>query len=277
MKKSILVLAFAFATLFSTAQEFPAPSPKAREYQMVGLTEMEVEYSRPGVKGRTIFGELVAFDKLWRTGANRASKITFSNEVDFNGTKVAAGTYAIFTMPMKGKIKVMLNSNADQGGTGNYDESLNVATTEVPFVKGPQNVERMRFSFENVQEDKVDLVFEWSDMMFSVPVSVDTDAHVVASMDAKMKEIDGLYGFYEDAASYYLANDRDKVKALEMAKKSTDIKEVFWNMHTLAKAYKANGDMKMAKETAMKSLEMSKEAEYEPYIKMNEKMIAEMK
>jgi len=277
MKKTILVLAFAIATLFSSAQYFPAPSPLAREYQMVGLTEMEVEYSRPGVKDRVIFGDLIAFDKLWRTGANSASKITFSNEVDFNGTKVAAGTYAIFTIPMKEKIMVMLNSNADQGGTGNYDESLNVATTEVPFVKGPQKVERMRFSFENIEDSKVDLVFEWSDMMFSIPISVDTDALVVASMDSKMEEINGLFGFYEDAASYYLVNDRDKVKALEMAKKSADIKEVFWNMHTLAKAYKANGDMKMAKQTAMKSLEMSKEAEYEPYIKMNEKMIAEMK
>ncbi|MFT5972280.1 MAG: hypothetical protein ACJAXD_000575 [Cryomorphaceae bacterium] len=277
MKKSVLVLAFAIATLFSAAQDFPAPSPLAREFQMVGLTEMEVEYSRPGVKDRVIFGDLIAFDKLWRTGANSASKITFSNDVSFNGTAVEAGTYAIFTIPMKDKIKVMLNSNADQGGTGKYDESLNVATTEVPFVKSAQKVERMSFSFENVEDSKVDLVFAWSNMMFSVPVTVDTDALVVASMDAKMKEIDGLFGFYEDAASYYLANDRDKVKALEMAKKSAEIKEVFWNMHTLAKAYKANGDMKMAKQTAMKSLEMSKEAEYEPYIKMNEKMIAEMK
>jgi hypothetical protein len=277
MKKTLLVLAFAIATLFTSAQYFPSPSPLAREYQMVGLTEMEVEYSRPGVKDRVIFGELVPFEKLWRTGANKATKITFSNDVSFNGTAVEAGTYAIFTIPMKDKIMVMLNSNADQGGTGNYDESLNVATTEVPFKKGSQMVERMRFSFENVEDSKVDLVFEWSNMMFSVPISVDTDGLVVASMDAKMKEIEGLYGFYEDAASYYLANDRDKVKALEMAKKSTEIKEVFWNMHTLAKAYKANGDMKMAKKTAEKSLEMSKEADYEPYIKMNEKMIAEMK
>jgi len=276
MKKTVLVLAFAIATLFSSAQYFPAPSPLAREYQMVGLTEMEVEYSRPGVKDREIFGDLVPFDKLWRTGANSASKITFSNEVDFNGTQVAAGTYAIFTIPMKDKIMVMLNSNADQGGTGNYDESLNVVTTEVPFKKSSEPVERMRFSFENVEDDKVDLVFNWSNMMFAVPISVNTADHVVESMEGKMKEIDGLYGFYEDAASYYLANGSSD-KALEFAKKSTDIKEVFWNMHTLAKAYKANGDMKMAKQTAMKSLEMSKAAEYEPYIKMNEKMIAEMK
>ena len=277
MKKTALVLAFAIATLFSSAQYFPAPSPMAREYQMVGLTEMEVEYSRPGVKDREIFGELVPFNKLWRTGANSASKITFSNEVDFNGTQVEAGTYAIFTIPMEDKIMVMLNSQYDQGGTGQYDESLNVVTTEVPFKESSEKVERMRFSFENVQDDKVDLVFSWSDMMFSVPISVNTADHVKESMDGKMKEIDGLYGFYEDAASYYLTNDRDVKQALEFAKMSTEIKEVFWNMHTLAKAYKANGDMDMAKQTAMKSLEMSKKAEYEPYIKMNEKLIAEMK
>jgi len=276
MKKTVLSLAFAIATLIAGAQYFPAPSPLAREYQMVGLTEMEVEYSRPGVKGRQIFGDLVPFDKLWRTGANRASKITFSNEVSFNGTKVEAGTYSIFTIPMKDKVMVMLNSNYDQGGTGSYDESLNVAKTEVPFKKSSEKVERMRFSFENVQDDKVDLVFNWSNMMFSVPISVNTANHVVESMEGKMKEIEGLYGFYEDAASYYLANDNPE-KALEFAKKSTDIKEVFWNMHTLAKAYKANGEMKMAKQTAEKSLEMSKEADYQPYIKMNEKLLAEMK
>ena len=276
MKKSILLVAFALATLVSSAQEFPAPSPKGKSYQMVGLTEMEVEYSRPGVKGRTIFGDLVPFDKLWRTGANRATKITFSNDVMFAGTTVEAGTYAVFTLPMKDKIIVMLNSIADLGCTGNYDESLNVATAEVPFVKSPKAVERMSFSFENIEDAKADFVFMWSDMMFSVPITLDTDAHVMEAMEGKMKEINSVYGFYEDAASYYLKNDRDKVKALEMAKKSVEVKEVFWNMHTLAKAYHANGDKKMAKETAMKSLEMSKEAEYEPYVKMNEKLISEL-
>ncbi|MCH2213852.1 MAG: DUF2911 domain-containing protein [Flavobacteriales bacterium] len=276
MKKSVLLVAFALATVASSAQEFPAPSPKAKNYQMVGLTEMEVEYSRPGVKGRDIFGDLVPLDKLWRTGANRATKVSFSNDVMFAGTSVEAGTYAVFTIPMKDKIKVMLNSNANQGGTGNYDESLNVAAVEVPFMKSPIVVERMSFSFENIEDSKADFVFMWSDMMFSVPITVDTDAQVIVAMEDKMKEINGVYGFYEDAASYYLKNDRDTVKALEMAKKSVEVKEVFWNMHTLAKAYHANGDNKKAKETAMKSLEMSKEAEYEPYIKMNEKLISEL-
>jgi len=276
MKNTVLLVAFALATFISSAQEFPAPSPKAKTFQMVGLTEMEVEYSRPGAKGRTIFGDLVPFDKLWRTGANLATKITFSNDVKFNGSAVEAGTYAVFSIPMKDKIKVMLNSNVNQGGTGSYDESLNVASVEVPFVKSPMPVERMSFSFENIEDTKADLTFMWSDMMFSIPINVDTDAHVMAAMEDRIKEINSVYGFYEDAASYYLKGDKDKVKALEMAKKSVMVKEVFWNMHTLAKAYQANGDNKMAKETAMKSLEMSKEAEYEPYVKMNEKLISEL-
>jgi hypothetical protein len=277
MKKSILLVAFLAATLISSAQYFPAPSPLAKSYQMVGLTEMEVEYSRPGVKGRKIFGDLVPYDKLWRTGANSASKITFSNDVVFGGTPVEAGTYAIFTIPSKETITVMLNSNANQGGTGNYDGDLNVAKAVVPFEKSDMKKERMSFSFENVDEAKVELVFMWSNMMFSVPISVDTDTHVKEAMSGKMDEINGVYGFYEDAASYYLKNNRDPKMALEYAKKSAEIKEVFWNMHTLAKAYKANGDMQMAKQIAEKSLQMSQEAEYEPYIKMNEKLLSEMK
>ena len=277
MKKVILSAAFIFAVLFSNAQYFPQPSPLAREYQMVGLTEMEIEYSRPGVKDREIFGGLVPYDKLWRTGANMATKITFSNEVSFNGEQVDAGTYAVFTIPKEESIMVMLNSNANQGGTGNYDESMNVVSTEVPFGDGVQEVERMRFSFENVEDDKVDLVFEWSDRMFSIPIEVNTADHVMASMEEKFKEIDGVYGFYEDAASYYLANDQDPAQALEWAKKSVEIKELFWNTHTLARAYKANGNMKEAKKTAERSLELSKEAEYQPYVERNEKLLAEMK
>lgn len=277
MKKVILSAAFIFAVLFSSAQYFPQPSPLAREYQMVGLTEMEIEYSRPGVKDREIFGSLVPYDKLWRTGANMATKITFSNEVSFNGQIVDAGTYAVFTIPKKESIMVMLNSNANQGGTGGYDESMNVVSTEVPFKDGVQNVERMRFSFENVEDDQVDLVFEWSDRMFSLPIEVNTADHVMASMDEKFKEIDGVYGFYEEAASYYLENDQDPAQALEWAKKSVEIKELFWNTHTLALAYKANGNMKEAKQTAERSLELSKEADYQPYVERNEKLLAEMK
>ncbi len=277
MKRILFSVSLVFLALAINAQDFPQPSPKAKSYQVVGLTEMEIEYSRPGVKDRVIFGELVAYDKLWRTGANRATKITFGDDVKFGGQDVAAGTYAVFTTPMKDKIKVMLNSNADQGGTSRYDAGLDVATVEVPFGMSKMPVERMRFSFENVTDNSTDLVFAWSDRTFSVPVTVDTDKLAEMNMEEKMDEIDGLFGFYEDAASYYLANDRNVEKALQMAQKSVEMKETFWNVHTLAKAYKANGDAKMALKTAEKSLEMSKEADYQPYVKMNEKLIAELK
>jgi len=277
MKKVVLIVAFIASTMITSAQYFPQPSPLAREFQTVGLTEMEIEYSRPGVKDREIFGELVPYDKLWRTGANRATKITFSNDVMFNGESVEAGSYAVFTIPKENEVMIMLNSNTNQGGTGQYDENLNVATTTVPFKKSSQKIERMRFSFENMEDDMVDLVFEWDNRMFSVPISVDTEAHAQANLDEKMAEINGLYGFYEDAASYYLANDKDPQQALEWAQKSVEIKEVFWNTHTLAKAYMAVGDKKKAKEVAERSLALSKEAEYQPYVERNEKLLAEMK
>lgn len=277
MKNAILLVAFISATLVTNAQNFPQPSPLARTYQVVGLTEMEVEYSRPGVKDREIFGALVPFDKLWRTGANMATKISFSNDVSFNGQAVKAGSYAIFTMPKEKEVMVMLNSNTDQGGTGQYDENLNVATTTVPFKKGVQNVERMRFTFENVKDDMVDLVFEWDDRMFVIPISVDTDAHAQAQLEEKMTEIQNLYRFYEDAASYYLDSGKDPRMALEWAQKSVDMKELFWNTYTLARAYVAVGDKKNAKEVAERSLQLSKEAEYQPYVERNEKLLSELK
>jgi hypothetical protein len=277
MKNAILSVVFTAATLVSSAQYFPQPSPLAREYQMVGLTEMEIEYSRPGVKGREIFGGLVPYDKLWRTGANMATKITFSEDVAFNGESVKAGSYAIFTIPKENEMMVMLNSNTEQGGTGQYDEKLNVVSTVVPFKKTDSEVERMRFSFENVEDDMVDLVFEWSDRMFTIPISVDTEAHAQANLDEKMAEIEGLYRFYEDAAAYYVDNGKDPEQAVEWAEKSVEIKELFWNTHTLARAYAAAGDKKKAKEVAERSLELSKEAEYQPYVERNEKLLAELK
>jgi hypothetical protein len=277
MNKYVFSAIIAFAATTVSAQNFPSPSPLAKVSQVVGLTEIEVEYSRPAVNGRVIFGDLVPLGQIWRTGANSATKVTFEDDVNFAGKEVKAGTYALFTVPDDGGIKIMLNSNADQGGTGRYDNSLDVAEAKVPFTKVETKVERMRFTFENMTNKSADLVFAWDNMTFSVPIIVNSDAKAEANLKAKMAEFDGQYSFYNEAAAYYLAEGKDPNQALEWAQKSVEMSPKFWNTHTLAKAYKAVGDNAGAMSAAEKSMQLARDAEYMPYIKMNEEFIADIK
>ena len=167
-----------FAVLFSVqvnAQDKPAPSPLGKVYQRLGVTDVEVEYSRPGVKDRAVFSAdgLAPFGKLWRTGANRATKITFSTDVMIGGKKVAAGTYSIFSIPGATEWTIIVNTDYDQGGTGSYDEAKDVVRVKVEPAELPFAVETMTFAFNNVKSTSADLLLYWEKTLVSVPISVE--------------------------------------------------------------------------------------------------------
>lgn len=278
MKKLLFATALMAMSIAAHAQLVPAPSPSARTMQTVGLTEIEVEYSRPALKGRELLTpQFVPAGELWRTGANMASKISFSNDVTIDGKEVKAGTYAIFTIPTADNVEFILNSNANQGGTGSYDESLNVVKTTVKMQKTGEDVERMRFTIENMSDETADIVWAWGKHSFAVPVKAGTVELAKVNIQNRLKEFDGQYGFYNEAARYYIDAKIDNAQALEWAKKSVEMNEKFWNVHTLARAYHANGDKANATKTAERSLALSKEADYGPYIVLNENLLAEIK
>ena len=156
------------------AQEQPAPSPLGKIYQRVGVTDVEMTYSRPGVKGRTIFADdgLVPYGELWRTGANMATTISFSTDVMVGGEKVKAGAYAVFTIPRQGEWTFILNTVTDQGGTGSYDEDKDALRITVPSQEYPGPVETMTFVFGNVKDTSMDLALIWENTMITVPISV---------------------------------------------------------------------------------------------------------
>ena len=274
--KHLVLIVFVIASFTMVAQDFPAPSPKAKVYQMVGLTEVEVEYSSPGKKDRTIFGGVVEYGKLWRTGANRATKVTFSNKVNFGGKEVEAGTYSLFSIPNSEKITVILNTNADQGGTGQYDEALDAARVEVPFMDTKSSVERMRFTIENTNPNGADFVFAWAEKTFVVPMEMFTEELANANFESKLKEFEREYALYNEAANYYLEIGNLE-KAKEMSEKSTGMTKKFWTMHTLAKIYAKMGEKKMAIAAAEESKAMAIEADYQPYVKMNDELISSLK
>lgn len=273
----VIALALSVFSQLAFAQVMPAPSPLAKVYQKAGFTEMEIEYSRPALNDRELFRTFVPQGELWRTGANAATTISFSDKVYIGGSEVPAGTYAIFTIPGAKDIEVIFNSDHEQSGTSRYDESKNVATAKVPLSRTTESVERLRFTFDNISDDLVDLSFAWGVYRFSIGIKLDTKQKLRDVITKKIEEYERPYGFYNEIARYYVDNEMGAAQAVEWARLSVRYKETFWNMHTLARALQAAGNKEEAMRMAEKSLEMSQEAEYPPYIRMNEKLMMDLK
>ncbi len=275
MKKvtTTLVLIFSIAC-FVQAQELPVPSPYSEVMQRIGLTDVKIEYSRPGVKDREVFGGLEPFGQVWRTGANAATKITFSTDVKIMGQKVEAGTYSVVSVPGKEMWEVMLNSDL-QVTENSHEPDNDVLTVEVKAKKLERKVETMTFSFDNVKEDMALWTFAWDNMSWSIPIKVDAQKQAMDNIKAKINEIEGAYGVYNSSARYYLEHNGDLEQALAWSEKSVAIAEKFWNVYTLSRIQAAMENHKEAIKTAKRSLELANEANYQPYIKMNEANIAE--
>jgi hypothetical protein len=271
---SLALMAFSH---MASAQVMPAPSPLAKVYQKAGFTEIELEYSRPALKGRDLFRSFVPQGELWRTGANAATTISFSETVFIGGAEVPAGKYAIFTIPGATDIEVIFNSDYEQSGTSKYDKTKNVATAKARLSRVTESVERMRFTLENMTDKLVDLSFAWGVYRFDLGIKLNTDAAVRDVITKKIEEYERPYGFYNEIARYYVDNEMGASQAVEWAKYSVRYKETFWNVHTLARAYHLAGDKDMAMKTAQRSLELSKEADYPPYQRMNEELIRQIK
>lgn len=276
MKKIFLM---AGAALLSTAvfsQDLPKPSPMGELEQMVGLTEVEIEYSRPSAKERTIFGDLVPYGEMWRTGANKASMISFSTDVKINGKDLIAGDYAIFSIPGKESWEIMFNTNLEQYGTGNYqdsEESLRITAKPMKHLF----TETFTFEVGNITDNSAQICMTWEETRVCFDMEVEVQEMAMANIESKINEIEKAYGVYNTSARWYLENNGDLAKALEWAKKSTSIQETFWNVLTLSKAYAANGNYKEAIASAEKSKKLAQEAGYDNYVKMNDENIANWK
>jgi hypothetical protein len=223
---SVAIAALLAATIaLAQSAELPQPSPKARVEQRVGLTDFAVEYSSPGVKGRTIWGELVPYDELWRTGANAATKFSASAPFTFGGKEVAAGTYALYTIPGKSSWTVLLNTNADAGGTRGYDKKNDVASIVVTPEAAPMR-ERMTFIFSNTTDDSVRLDLEWEKLRVSIPITVKSREMAQSNIDKSLAE---AWRPHFTAARWLLDNNGDLDKALSYVDTSIEIKPTWWN------------------------------------------------
>ena len=189
----------------------PQPSPLGMVSQRVGLTDVAIEYSRPGVKGRTIFGDLVAFGKTWRTGANSNTKVTFSSDVTIDGQTLKAGSYGLYSVPNKDSWEVMFYTESDKNGVpGDWDDSKIAAKTTVNVQAFPINVETLTISINDVTSTSAVLGILWEKTYVAVTFEVPTDEMVSATIDAVMAAAPKA-GDYYNAAIYYNQQDIDTV------------------------------------------------------------------
>lgn len=280
MKKTLSLLIILLVTSVSyttvSAQELPVPSSYAEVHQRVGLTDFTITYSRPNAKEREIFGGLVPYGKVWRSGANMATTIEFTSAVEFEGNKVEPGKYSIFITPEEDSWKIVLNTIWETSGTGAYDVANDVATIEAKVVKASDKTESWTIGFDAVLGDNAIMYFAWADVKVKVMITAPSTDLAKVNIKEKLDELNNVYGSYNNIARYYLG-EGNSADALKYAILSVENAEKFWNVKVLSEAYAANGDYKNAIATAEKSLELSQKAEYQPYIDMNTENIVKWK
>jgi len=278
MKNSLLALLILCGVTVSAQIETPAPSPLSTIEQKVGLSDVSITYSRPSVKGRTIFGDLVQYGEMWRWGANASTKFTTSDDIKIEGHDVPAGTYAMYAIPGQETWTIVIHKNTSYWGTGGskYKESEDLVRFEVKANSSyPVKVETMTFQFSNITTSGCDIEFMWENTQLSMKVETQVDAQVMKEIEMKMKGVSSAT--YYQAARYYYENDKDMNKAFEWINKALVDNEKFWMVRLKALIQAKMGDYAGAIETAKRSKTLAEEAGNKDYVRMNDKSIAEWK
>ncbi len=276
MKKVLFAcLALLGGTWASAQIQTPQPSPASELHQTVGLTEVAVKYSRPSMRGRAIFGNLVPFGKMWRTGANANTTISFGDAVTIGETTLAAGTYALFSKPGAENWDVYFYTDTNNGGLpAQWDESKVAAQITVPVHKMEMPVETFTITIDDLTNNGAVIGLIWADTYVGVPFGVPTAAKAMRSIETVMGGPTG--NDYFAAASYYHDEGQDLQKAREWIDKAVaQNPNAYWMSRRQSLIYAALGDTKGAIAAAKKSLEVAKKAGNADYVKMNEDSLRE--
>ncbi len=277
MKKIIMLFSALSLTFGLQAQiKTPQASPLQKIEQKVGLTDVTLEYSRPSMKGRAIYGNLVPYDKVWRTGANANTKITFSDDVEIGKTMLKAGTYAVFTKPGASNWDVYFYSDANNWGEPEkWDDSKVAAKINVPAQPVTMEVETFTITFDDLKNDSATLGILWDKTYVGIPISFSTDKIMAASIDRIMNG--PTAGDYYGAAVYYFEANKDINQAKEWIDKAMEMnkKPAFYQLRQKSLIYAKAGDKKGAIAAAKESLKLAKEKGNEDYVALNTKSLKE--
>ena len=276
MKRIVLFLLVAVSFSSQAQIQRPMASPLAKVEQRVGLTDVKIEYFRPSKNNRVIFGDVVPFGELWRTGANENTKFTTPDPLVFGKDTLKAGTYAIFTTPNKDSWELIFYSELGNWGTpDNFDEAKVALRKSVPVINLSDVTETFTISIDNTTTDKADLTITWDKTRIALSFFVPTAAKMSANIDKVMAGPSA--NDYYASAEFYFKEKKDMKKALEWINKAIEIRgqEAFWMTRLKSQIQAELGDYKGAIETAKQSLAAAEKAEYKSYVDANKAAIEE--
>lgn len=275
-KLSLVTLLVAF-TYCSFAQQLntPQPSPTQEVKQNFGLSKIELSYSRPAMKGRKIFGDLVPYGKVWRTGANGATTLTFGDEVTIGGTKIPAGKYGLLTIPDASEWTVIITKQLDVTSPAAYKQSEDVVRVKARPQDLGFSVESFTILFGDLTSNSCNLQLIWDNQVVSVPITADIDTKITAQIKDLMEKDNRPYFA---AAMYYIESGKDMNQALTWLDKATAASpDAFWVFYQKARVLAKLGRKKEALETSNKSVELAKAAKNDDYVALNMKLQADLK
>lgn len=267
----------AMSTLSVAAQPLrtPAASSSQTVKQDFGLTSIELSYSRPGMKGRNIFGELVPYGAVWRTGANNATTLSFADEVIIGDKKVPAGKYGLLSIPNAGEWTIIITKQLDVTSPSAYKPEMDVVRVKATPQSLPFSIETFTMMFSNVTASSIDLQIIWDQTAVTLPIRQDVEARVMAQIENAMNKDNRPYA---QAAQYYMDNGKDLNKAAQWFDKATELNpNQYWVWYQKANCLAKLGRKADATAASKKSLELATAAKNPDYVALNEKLLATLK
>jgi hypothetical protein len=276
MKQILMASAIMLAAVATQAQTLKTPAPSTTQLlkQDFGLGNIELSYSRPSVKGRKIFGDVVPFGKVWRTGANQATTLTFSDEVSIGGVALKPGKYGLLTIPGATEWTFIITKDLNVTSPSAYKPENDVVRVKAAAYPMPMNVETFTVSFDDVTNTSINLAMIWEKTYVSFPITTDVDKKVMAQIDQMMKADTRPY---YNAAAYYYDNNKDLAQARVWIDKAIEGNpDAYWMTLLKARIHNKMGDKAGAKAMAQKTVELATKGKNDDYIKMGNELLGSL-
>jgi len=276
LKKLLLGAGFCAIIITADAQPLRTPQPSTTQTikQDLGIGSVELSYSRPGMKGRKIFGDLVPFGKVWRTGANNATTLTFSDSVIIGGTKLAPGKYGLLSIPDKDQWTLIISKQTDVTSPAAYKQESDAARVTVKPVTTKEVAETFTMQFANVKSNSTDLQIMWDNVAVSLPISTDLESKIMAQINNLMNKDNRPYF---QSAMYYMETGKDLNQAVAWLDKAIEQNpSAYWVYHQKANALARLGKKTEAKTIAQKSMDLAREAKNDDYVELNKKLLTSL-
>ena len=282
MKSKLIILALIASFSINAQIKKPNLSPRIKSEHQVGLANITLQYGQPNKQGRVIFGKLIPYEKLWRTGANSSTKITIDREVSLANNKIPKGTYGLYSIPGKKEWTIIIHKNSRLWGAGGYKQENDLIRFKVPVTKLEDTVETFTIYFEGFNANGGNMVIAWENTKISIPVFVDSDANILKEIDEKINNATSKVSpqTYFDAALFYYEKKIQLKKANQWFDKAIELRpNAYWYVYYKAELAYYLKDYKTAKTFAQKSLDAAKKSPSSDfgYIAKNELLLEKIK